>query len=97
MGELNQLKVIGGASGESFFTTKFDALLAWSRKWSLFQYPFATACCGMEFFQVAGPRYDVARFGAEGQTLAWLAELTPAAALASIATAVVAVLVARPE
>jgi NADH-quinone oxidoreductase subunit B len=65
MGELNQLKVIGGASGESFFTTKFDALLAWSRKWSLFQYPFATACCGMEFFQVAGPRYDVARFGAE--------------------------------
>ena len=65
MGELNQLKVIGGASGESFFTTKFDALLAWSRKWSLFQNPFATACCGMEFFQVAGPRYDVARFGAE--------------------------------
>ena len=65
MGELNQLKVIGGASGESFFTTKFDALLAWSRKWSLFQYPFATACCGMEFFQVAGRRYDVARFGAE--------------------------------
>ncbi|MCA9604838.1 MAG: hypothetical protein KC619_04565 [Myxococcales bacterium] len=39
----------------------------------------------------------LARFGAEGQTLAWLAELTPAAALASIATAVVAVLVARPE
>ncbi len=65
MGDMNQLKVIGGASGESFFTTKFDALLAWSRKWSLFQYPFATACCGMEFFQVAGPRYDVARFGAE--------------------------------
>jgi hypothetical protein len=27
MGELNQLKVIGGASGESFVTTKFDALL----------------------------------------------------------------------
>ena len=62
---MGQLKVIGGASGESFFTTKFDALLAWARKWSLFQYPFATACCGMEFFQVAGPRYDVARFGAE--------------------------------
>ena len=47
MGELNQLKVIGGASGESFFTTKFDALLAWSRKWSLYQYPFATSCCGI--------------------------------------------------
>src|SRR5689334_16642148 len=55
------------ASGlsEGFVTTKLDALLAWARKYSLFQYPFATACCGMEFFAVAGPRYDIARFGAE--------------------------------
>lgn len=45
--------------------TKLDALLAWARKWSLFQYPFATACCGMEFMAAAGPRYDIARFGAE--------------------------------
>jgi NADH-quinone oxidoreductase subunit B len=50
---------------EGFFTTKFDSLLAWARKYSLFQYPFATACCGMEFFAVAAPRYDIARFGAE--------------------------------
>lgn len=53
----------GGESG--FVTTKFDALLAWARKYSLFQYPFATACCGMEFFSTASPRYDIARFGAE--------------------------------
>ena len=53
----------GGEAG--FATTKLDALLNWARKYSLFQYPFATACCGMEFFSVAGPRYDVARFGAE--------------------------------
>ena len=46
-------------------TTRLDALVAWARKYSLFQYPFATACCGMEFFAVAGPRYDIARFGAE--------------------------------
>lgn len=50
---------------EGFITTKFEDLLSWARKYSLFQYPFATACCGMEFFAVAGPRYDVARFGAE--------------------------------
>ena len=50
---------------EGFVTTKLDALLSWARKYSLFQYPFATACCGMEFFAVAGPRYDIARFGAE--------------------------------
>ncbi len=37
----------------------------WSRKYSLFQYPFVTACCAMEFMSVMGPRYDLARFGAE--------------------------------
>src|SRR5262245_63675568 len=37
----------------------------WGRKFSLFQYPFVTACCGMEFMSVAGPKYDIARFGAE--------------------------------
>ena len=42
-----------------------DALLAWARKYSLFKYPFVTACCGMEFMAVASPRYDIARFGAE--------------------------------
>jgi NADH-quinone oxidoreductase subunit B len=37
----------------------------WARKYSLFQYPFVTACCAMEFMSVMGPRYDLARFGAE--------------------------------
>ena len=60
MGEVN---VLSGEAG--FVTTKMASLLAWARKYSLFQYPFATACCGMEFFAVAGPRYDIARFGAE--------------------------------
>ena len=58
-------EVTVGGGNESFFTTRFDALLAWSRKWSLFQYPFVTACCGMEFMATAAPRYDIARFGAE--------------------------------
>ena len=53
----------GGESGA--FTTKFEALLGWARKYSLFQYPFVTACCGMEFMATAGPKYDIARFGAE--------------------------------
>jgi NADH-quinone oxidoreductase subunit B len=59
-----ETRTIGG--GESgFVTTRFEALLNWARKYSLFQYPFATACCGMEFFSTASPRYDIARFGAE--------------------------------
>jgi NADH-quinone oxidoreductase subunit B len=37
----------------------------WGRKFSLFSYPFVTACCGMEFMSVAAPKYDLARFGAE--------------------------------
>lgn len=58
------MNVLGGGD-LSFVSTRFDALLAWARKFSLFQYPFATACCGMEFMATAGPRYDIARFGAE--------------------------------
>jgi len=61
MGEVRVLS--GGDAG--FATTRFEDLLAWARKFSLFQYPFVTACCGMEFMAVASPRYDVARFGAE--------------------------------
>ena len=61
MGEMST--VLGG--GESGFAlTRFDALIAWARKYSLFQYPFVTACCGMEHMATAGSRYDVERFGA---------------------------------
>ncbi len=49
---------------ESFVTTRADAVLNWARKYSMFLYPFVTACCGMEFMSAAGPRYDIDRFGA---------------------------------
>ncbi|MCL4305958.1 NADH-quinone oxidoreductase subunit NuoB [bacterium] len=45
-------------------TTRFDKLLGWARKYSLFQYPFVTACCGMEFMSTACSHYDLDRFGA---------------------------------
>ena len=44
-------------------TSKVDAVLNWSRKYSMYPYPFVTACCGMEFMSVFGPRYDIDRFG----------------------------------
>jgi NADH-quinone oxidoreductase subunit B len=50
---------------QGFATTRFDDLLNWARKYSLFQYPFVTACCAMEFMSSMSPRYDLARFGAE--------------------------------
>ena len=49
--------------GDSFVTTTVDAVFNWGRKYSMFLYPFVTACCGMEFMSVAGPRYDLDRFG----------------------------------
>ncbi len=50
--------------GDSFVTTRVDSVVNWGRKYSFFLYPFVTACCGMEFMSVAGPRYDSDRFGA---------------------------------
>jgi NADH-quinone oxidoreductase subunit B len=69
MGELTKpqgtsVKVLEG-SEVGFATTRFDALLNWAKKYSLFQYPFVTACCAMEFMAFASPRFDMARFGAE--------------------------------
>ncbi|MCC6931823.1 MAG: NADH-quinone oxidoreductase subunit NuoB [Deltaproteobacteria bacterium] len=49
---------------ESFITTKLDAAIGWCRKYSLFPYPFVTACCGMEFMSVSCSHYDTDRFGA---------------------------------
>ena len=48
---------------DSFLTTRAEAVVAWGRRYSMFLYPFVTACCGMEFMSTAGPRYDLDRFG----------------------------------
>ncbi len=49
---------------ETYITTKLDAAIGWCRKYSLFSYPFVTACCGMEFMAVSCSHYDTDRFGA---------------------------------
>jgi NADH-quinone oxidoreductase subunit B len=49
---------------ESFVATRLADAVQWARKYSFFPYPFVTACCGMEYFSVAGPRWDIDRFGA---------------------------------
>ncbi len=49
---------------DSFLTSRLDAALGWARKFSIFQYPFVTACCGMEYMAAACSHYDVDRFGA---------------------------------
>ncbi len=54
----------GDAFGESFLLTRLTDAVQWARKYSFFPYPFVTACCGMEYFSAAGPRFDIDRFGA---------------------------------
>jgi NADH-quinone oxidoreductase subunit B len=47
------------------FTSRIDDIVAWGRKNALWPLPYGTACCGIELMSVMGPRYDLARFGAE--------------------------------
>ena len=51
--------------GLELHTSMLESAVNWARKFSLFNYPFVTACCGMEFMSTAAPKYDIARFGAE--------------------------------
>jgi NADH-quinone oxidoreductase subunit B len=45
--------------------TRVDAALNWFRKNSLWPMPMGLACCAIELMATVGPRYDLARFGAE--------------------------------
>ncbi len=49
---------------DTFLTSRLNEVLGWARKYSIFQYPFVTACCGMEYMATACSHYDVDRFGA---------------------------------
>jgi NADH-quinone oxidoreductase subunit B len=61
---LNGSKDMTLKSPTGFFSTKLSDALGWARKFSIFQYPFVTACCGMEYMSTAASHYDVDRFGA---------------------------------
>jgi NADH-quinone oxidoreductase subunit B len=62
--------ILGSKSGpdkllaESVVLTRLDKALGWARKYSLFPYPFATACCAMEYMSLSMSPYDIDRFGA---------------------------------
>lgn len=48
----------------SVVVTRVDRAVGWARKFSLFPYPFATACCAMEYMSLSMSPYDIDRFGA---------------------------------
>ncbi|MGH9318611.1 MAG: NADH-quinone oxidoreductase subunit B [Vicinamibacteria bacterium] len=58
------LEPVGDESPAGTLTTRLDQALGWARKYSIFQYPFVTACCGMEYMATMASHYDLDRFGA---------------------------------
>ena len=64
------MRTVGGLEvPENAIVTRVSDVLDWganwSRKFSLWPMPFATACCGIELMAVGASRFDIARFGAE--------------------------------
>src|SRR6059058_3149354 len=50
--------------GDAVVLTRLDKAIGWARKYSIFPYPFATACCAMEYMSLSMSPYDIDRFGA---------------------------------
>ena len=48
-----------------FFATQAESFINWGRKNSLWPMPLGLSCCGIELMAMFGPKFDLARFGAE--------------------------------
>lgn len=51
------------APGLSLLTASLDALLEWGTRNSLWVFPMATSCCGIELMSAAASRVDLDRMG----------------------------------
>ena len=49
---------------ETVVLPRLEKAVGWARKYSIFPYPFATACCAMEYMSLSMSPYDIDRFGA---------------------------------
>lgn len=62
---MGSLKASTPASDAGFVATRADWLVNWGRKNSLWPMPLGLSCCGIELMAMIGPKFDIARFGAE--------------------------------
>ncbi len=51
--------------GDNFVVGSIQDFVHWGQSYSLWPFPFATACCGIEFMSTVAADFDIARFGAE--------------------------------
>ena len=63
MGSLKEITTTDDESG--FMATQVNELMNWGRKNSLWPMPLGLSCCGIELMAMIGPKFDIARFGAE--------------------------------
>ena len=62
---MGSLRPAAGGPDGGFLATQADWLVNWGRKNSLWPMPLGLSCCGIELMAMIGPRFDIARFGAE--------------------------------
>ena len=62
---MGSLKPAGASREGGFLATSADWFINWGRKNSLWPMPLGLSCCGIELMAMIGPKFDIARFGAE--------------------------------
>ena len=62
---MGQVSLTDAPFSESFAATNLDWVVNWARKNSLWPMPLGLSCCGIELMAMFGPKFDLARFGAE--------------------------------
>jgi NADH-quinone oxidoreductase subunit B len=60
-----RLKSVPETTGDGFLATRIDEIVNWGRKNSLWPMPLGLSCCAIEMMAMVGPKFDLARFGAE--------------------------------